>query len=135
MRLTALGTVRISLTPGRACAGYLLAAGNVRLLIDCGSGVAHRLAEHGLDWFGITHVAITHFHIDHHGDLPTLIFAWKYGRLPGRSAPVTIIGPVGTAALLERLAAAYGAWLTDPGFPLTVHEITPADVLQLPGGV
>ena len=76
----------------------------MRLLVDCGSGVTRRLAELGPSWQTITHVAITHFHIDHHGDLPTLIFAWKYGFLPPRSAPVDVIGPVGTAALFARLA-------------------------------
>jgi ribonuclease BN (tRNA processing enzyme) len=105
------------------------------MLVDCGSGVTHRMAELRLEWQTITHVAITHFHIDHHGDLPTLLFAWKYGFLPPRSAPVEIIGPVGTVALLERLAGAYGVWVATPGFPVTVREITPSDVVELPGGV
>jgi ribonuclease BN (tRNA processing enzyme) len=135
MRFTTLGTGTISLSPGRSCAGYFLEANDLRLLIDCGSGVTRRLAELGLEWQTITHVALTHFHIDHHGDLPTLIFAWKYGFLPSRSAPVEVIGPVGTAALLEQLAAAYGAWVTEPGFPLTVREITASDVVELPGGI
>lgn len=135
MRFTTLGTGTISLVPGRSCAGYLLEAPELRLLIDCGSGVTRRLAELGLPWQTITHVALTHFHIDHHGDLPTLIFAWKYGFLPSRSAPLEVIGPVGTAALLERLAAAYGAWVTAPGFPMTIREIAPGDVVELPEGV
>lgn len=135
MRFTSLGTGTISLTGGRSCAGYLLESGEHQLLIDCGSGVTRRLAELGKRWQTIGHVALTHFHIDHHGDLPTLIFAWKYGFLPPRSEPVEIIGPVGTRALLDRLAAAYGAWVTTPGFPLTVREITPADTVELPGGV
>lgn len=135
MRFTALGTGTVSLSPARSCAGYLLETDSVRLLLDCGSGVTRRLAEHGSDWQRITHVAITHFHIDHHGDLPTLIFAWKYGFLPARTEPVEIIGPVGTAALFERLAAAYGEWVRAPGFPLTIREITPTDTLELLGGV
>jgi ribonuclease BN (tRNA processing enzyme) len=135
MRFTTLGTGTISLSPDRSCAGYLLEALDVRLLIDCGSGITRRLSELGVAWQTITHVALTHFHIDHHGDLPTLVFAWKYGFLPPRSTPVEIIGPVGTAALLERLAAAYGAWLTAPGFPLTIHEIAPDTAIELPGGV
>lgn len=135
MRFTTLGTGTISLAPDRSCAGYLLEASDLRLLIDCGSGITRRLAALGDGWRTITHVAITHFHIDHHGDLPSLIFAWKYGFLPARSEPVEIIGPVGTAALLERLAAAYGPWVTAPGFPLTIREITPQDTLELPGGV
>ena len=79
MRFTTLGTGTISLSPTRSCAGYLAETNGLRLLIDCGSGITRRLAELGTDWQTITHVALTHFHIDHHGDLPTLIFAWKYG--------------------------------------------------------
>lgn len=125
MRVTTLGTGTISLTPGRACAGHLVEVGVVRLLLDCGSGIAHRLAALGVDWMGITHVAITHFHTDHVGDLPTLVFAWTYGRLPGRAAPLELIGPPGTAALLERLAAAHGEYLRTPAFPIVVRELAP----------
>jgi len=135
MRFTTLGTGTISLPPGRSCAGYLLEHGEVRLLIDCGSGIARRLAELRLRWRDITHVALTHFHIDHHADLPTLIFAWKYGDLPPRSAPLEIIGPEGTRALLERISAAYGTWVLDPGFAITVREIAPGERIELTGGL
>ena len=135
MRFTSLGTGTISLAGTRSCAGYLLDAEPLHLLIDCGTGITRRLAEFKVDWQAITHVALTHFHIDHHGDLPSLMFAWKYGNLPSRSAPLEIIGPLGTAALLQRLAAAYGEWLIAPGFPLNIQEIVPEDTLELPGGV
>jgi ribonuclease BN (tRNA processing enzyme) len=135
VRVTTLGTGTIALAPGRARAGLLVEAGAVRLLLDCGSGVTQRLADQGVDWMGLTHVALTHFHADHFGDLPTLVFAWKYGALPGRAAPLTVFGPAGTALLLERLAAAYGAWFRDPGFGLHVHEIVAGDGVDLPDGV
>jgi len=135
LRFTTLGTGTISLNGARSCAAYLLEARELRLLIDCGSGSTRRLSELGTGWRTISHVALTHFHIDHHGDLPSLVFAWKYGFLPPRSEPLTIIGPVGTAALLARLAAAYGEWLIAPGFPLSIMEITPSDVVELPSGV
>lgn len=131
MRLTTLGTGTISLAPARSCAGHLVEVGNLRLLLDCGSGITRRLAELTLPWPEITHVALTHFHIDHHGDLPSLIFASKYGILPARSAPLEILGPPGTLALLERLAAAYGAWVLTPGFPITVREIAFGEGVQL----
>lgn len=131
-RVTLLGSGTVALNGERSCSGYLYEAGDVKLLLDCGSGVTRRLAELGLPWAAITHVALTHFHIDHHGDLPTLIFAWKYGQLPPRSQPLTIYGPAGTRALLERLNAAYGDWLLAPGFPLEVHEIAPGEVVSLP---
>ena len=135
MRITTLGTGTIALAPGRVRSGLLVEAGPVRLLLDCGSGVTQRLADNRLDWMGITHVALTHFHADHFGDLPTLVFAWKYGVLPARSAPVEVYGPIGTVALLERLAAAFGEWLSDPGFPVGVHEIAAGTAVDLAGGV
>ena len=135
MRLTTLGTGTIALSPKRVCAGHLVEAGTVRLLFDCGSGVSHRLAETGVAWRDITHVAFTHFHLDHVADFATLVFAWKYGELPGRSAPLTVIGPEGTAALLGRLADAFGDWLRAPGFEITVIQIAPGATLDLGDGV
>lgn len=135
MRLTTLGTGTIALAPERVCAGHLVEAGAVRLLLDCGSGVAHRLAEQAIAWRDITHVAFTHFHLDHVSDFATLVFAWKYGALPGRSAPLAVIGPEGTAALLGRLADAFGEWLRAPGFDLRVTEIAPGGSLDLGDGV
>src|SRR3569833_1667034 len=100
MRFITLGTGTVALTPARSCAGYLAETDGLRLLIDCGSGIVRRLAERGTEWQTITHVALTHFHIDHHGDLPPLIFAWKYGFLLARSAPLVIIGFVVFVVLL-----------------------------------
>ena len=134
-RFTTLGTGTVALSGERSCAGYLYEADDVRLLLDCGSGITRRLAELGVAWPAITHVALTHFHIDHHADLPTLVFAWKYGQLPPRSAPLHLIGPVGTASLLERLAAAYGDWLRDPGFAIELREIVPGETVELSGTV
>jgi len=135
MRLVSLGTGTVALTPARVCAGHLLQAGEVTLLMDCGSGVTHRLAEHVPRWREITHVAFTHFHTDHIGDFATLVFAWKYGSIPGRKEPLTVIGPAGIADLLHRLADGFGAWLRDPGFPLTIVEIAPGASLELGDGV
>jgi ribonuclease BN (tRNA processing enzyme) len=133
MRFTVLGTGTIAFSPTRSCAAYYLEAGAARLLMDCGPGTARRLAEHGIAWQQLTHVAITHFHIDHHSDLPALLFAWKYGMLPARSAPLDIVGPVGTRALLERLAVAHGEWVLAPGYPVRVTELAPNTGMGLGG--
>lgn len=123
MRLTAIGTGTASPTADAVNAGWLVVSGDVRLLMDCGSGVVHRMTMLGIDWRAITHVAITHFHADHISDIATLITAWRYGALSPRSAPVEFIGPPGTLGMLERTAALFGAWLLEPGFPLTVREL------------
>jgi ribonuclease BN (tRNA processing enzyme) len=135
MRLTTLGTGTVSLSPVRVCAGYLVESGEVRLLIDCGSGVVHRLVELGLDWAGITHVAFSHFHTDHISDFATLVQAWRYGQLPPRSAELTVIGPSGTTDLLGRMASLHGAWLREPGFPMPVVELAPGGAHALGGGM
>jgi ribonuclease BN (tRNA processing enzyme) len=131
LRFRALGTGTVALSPRRGCAGYLVEAGDTRLLIDCGSGVTRRLAELGIAWQSITHIAITHFHLDHYSDLPTLLYAFRYGMLPVRSAPLEIIGPVGTMALFEKLEGVYGAFMTSPVYPQTITEIEPAATCSL----
>lgn len=133
MRLTVLGTGTIALSATRSCSGYYVEAGDATLLVDCGSGTSRRLAELGIAWQHITHVALTHFHIDHYADLTTILFAWKYGQLPPRAAPIDIIGPVGTRALLERLATAHGEWVTAPGYEVRVTELAPGEAMPLPG--
>lgn len=131
MLLTTIGTGTAALHPSRVRAGHLVEAGRVRLLLDCGSGLAVRIAQLGIDWMGITHVAVTHFHDDHIGDLPTMLTAWRWGALPPRSAPLVLVGPPGMRALQGALAAAFGSIVTDPGFPLTVHEVAPGEALAL----
>ena len=133
MRLTVLGTVTIAFSSNRSCSSYYVEAGEARVLMDCGSGTTRRLAELGIEWQVITHVVLTHFHIDHHQDLPSIIFAWKYGQLPARSAPVDIVGPVGTKDLLQKLAAAYGDWVLAPGFDVRITEIQPGLPYDLGG--
>ena len=133
MQLTVLGTGTIAFSPTRSCSGYYVEAGAARVLMDCGAGTTRRLAELGIAWQQITHVVLSHFHIDHHQDLPSILFAWKYGQLPPRSTPVDVVGPVGTKALLERLAAAYGEWVLAPGYEVRVTELPPGGSYDLAG--
>jgi ribonuclease BN (tRNA processing enzyme) len=126
MRLTTIGTGTASPSPARVNAGHLVEAGSVRLLMDCGSGVAHRMATLGLDWLGVTHIALTHFHLDHILDLPTLFYAWRYGTLPPRTAPITVLGPPGTLSLMERFESLIGdaPKLRTLGFSVEIVELT-----------
>jgi len=131
MRLTTVGTGTAAPTRGRVQSGQFVEAGAVRLLMDCGSGVATRMSDLGLPWQEITHVAVTHFHADHVVDIPTLLYAWRYGQLPPRSRGIEIIGPVGTVRLLSGFAGVFGPGLLALGFPISVRELAPGDGLAL----
>lgn len=135
MRLTCVGTGTAAPSPTRVQAGAFITAGPHRVLVDCGSGVAHRLAALGLDWGGITHLAITHFHADHVADLVTLFVAWRHGQRPGRTAPLTVVGPPGLLARFEAMGRAFDVDLTAGGFPVTVIELPRDGALALGRGV
>ncbi len=135
MLLTTAGTGTAAPHPRRSSAAHWVEHGELRLLMDCGAGALHRLAEFGLAWHRVTHLALTHFHLDHVGEVAAYVFALKYATRPPRVEPLTILGPAGTADLLRRLAAAHGDFLVAPGFPLLVREIAPRVVTDLGGGV
>jgi ribonuclease BN (tRNA processing enzyme) len=109
--------------------------GDTRLLLDCGSGAVHRMAQLGIDWMAITHIAITHFHVDHTSDLPTLLLAWRYGAIPWRQQSVTLYGPPGTADLFARADAFAGGSLRLLGYAVDVRELANGEVTILPGDV
>ena len=97
MKLTVVGCSPAWPNPGSAQSGYLVECDG-RLLLDCGPGVLARLREeHG--WPQVDAIVITHFHLDHCGDL----IPWAWGALygPGRDAerPELWVPPGGTSML------------------------------------
>lgn len=93
------------------------------VLLDCGPGTLHGFDEKGVAWSDLTHVVISHYHNDHVGDLGATLFALKHAARPVRTAPLTLVGPVGFGAFLVRLADALGEHVLDPGFELEVAEV------------
>ena len=123
MRLTIAGCGTATPDPERVASGYFMEAEGLKLLLDCGPGVVHHMARFGIDWQNITHLLVTHFHNDHIGDIPALFFAWKWGMLPARSAPLHIVGPTGIQKKLKHMAHAMGNHMREPGFEVTVSEL------------
>jgi ribonuclease BN (tRNA processing enzyme) len=122
MELVCIGTGTVVPDAERVCAAFALHADDVRFLFDCGPGAVHHMARFGVDWKSLTHVAISHLHNDHIGDLPALFFAWKHGMRPAREAGLQLFGPRGASAFIDALPDALGAHVRDPGFALNRVE-------------
>jgi ribonuclease BN (tRNA processing enzyme) len=95
----------------------------------------HAMTRFGLPWETVTHQFISHFHLDHCGELAGLLWCLKHGRRAPRSTPLEILGPVGLEALLETTSAMHLGGLFDQEFPITVRELSPGDAVALDGGV
>jgi ribonuclease BN (tRNA processing enzyme) len=103
VRLTVIGSSPAWPNPGSAHSGYLL-EGPGKLLLDCGPGVLARLREGG---HVVQAVTITHWHLDHWGDL----VPWAWLKLFGRDElPVssTLYLPPGGIDELTRFASFWG---------------------------
>ena len=83
MKLTIVGCSPAWPNPGGAQSGYLV-EGEGRLLLDCGPGVLARLRTRE-PWPLVDAVVLTHFPLDHWGDLVPWIFGASFG--PGRHVP------------------------------------------------
>ncbi len=83
MKLTVVGCSPAWPNPGGAQSGYLV-EGSGPALLDCGPGVLPRLRERD-GWPRVDAIVITHFHLDHWGDLVPWTFGAMFG--PGRDSP------------------------------------------------
>lgn len=122
--ITVLGSGTSVPTPGRLAPAYLLRAGDLTLLLDCGSGCTTALVEAGGDLGSLSGVALSHLHPDHTADLLPLLFAQVNPVGPRRRAPLPLRGPAGTAALLAALEGVYGRWVQPPA-GLDLAELAP----------
>ena len=97
MQVTLLGTGGPRPDPTRQGPATLVNASGLMLLFDAGRGVATQLARAGVSVMDLDAVFITHHHFDHIGGLGDLIMAaWNNGR----TEPLAIFGPPGTAGII-----------------------------------
>jgi len=121
MRLTFLGTGSAMPVPDRVQTGLLLESGDRSLLVDCGSGVLHRLASTEVGYEDVSTVLLTHHHLDHVADLlPLLKARWLAGE-----EYLEVVGPAGTKSLLDGLLSVHD--YLDDRVDLSVREVGPTD--------
>ncbi len=100
MKLTLLGTGAPWPSVERQCTANLVQIVATYILFDAGRGATTQLVRAGLHPRDIDFIFITHHHFDHIGNLgDVLLAAWN----DGRSEPVHVFGPDGTAAIIDHL--------------------------------
>jgi ribonuclease Z len=118
--VTLLGTGSPMPDPNRAGPATLVSASGEHLLVDAGRGVLMRLAAAGLGAGNLSAVLLTHLHSDHFTDLNDVITTrWVMTFEP---TPLTIIGPVGTQAVVDHILASLGP---DISYRIAHHEDLP----------
>jgi ribonuclease BN (tRNA processing enzyme) len=115
--------------PDRGAAGYLVIAGDERMMLDCGPGSTRKLAQAGCALNDLDRVMVSHFHTDHVNDLAAVIFG---SRIPGhlRTRPLELVGPVGLKNHYEKLVGVYGKWIVPEEFELKIFEMDASLTLE-----
>jgi ribonuclease Z len=138
MELTLLGTGCPSIDLNRHGPANLVDGGpGCRLLVDCGSGVTHRLLAASCPGSEIDALLLTHLHSDHIVDLfQFIISSWHQGR----DRPQSIFGPPGTRQYVDGLMALWAPELEQrinyekrpsiAALDIDVHEISDGETLD-----
>jgi ribonuclease BN (tRNA processing enzyme) len=127
MELVVLGSGTLLAQKDRSCAAYLLRHENGLALIDCGPGCLLRLHQAGAAVTDISLVLISHFHWDHVAELPALLNSLWLQR--GKTAAgLTLAGPSGLSAWMDRVMAEDRDWLADLGLRLCELNAKPVGI-------
>jgi ribonuclease Z len=115
--VTLLGTGSPMPSPDRAGPATLISAGDEHYLVDAGRGVLMRLGALLLGAPDLSAVLLTHLHSDHITDLNDVITTrWV---LTFEPTPLTIVGPVGTKAVVDHIMASLEP---DIGYRIAHHD-------------
>jgi ribonuclease BN (tRNA processing enzyme) len=126
----------------RASTSYLIWENSrARVIVDAGGGSALRFGESGAQMSTVDVFLFSHFHVDHSGDFPALIFSSWF---EDRKRPLPIYGPAGnefmpstTEFVHDLFSDPHGAWrylseLVEPGtegsYQLQPHNVAASSV-------
>jgi ribonuclease BN (tRNA processing enzyme) len=115
LAIQVLGSGGPELQDRRASTSYLIwDHGAARVIVDAGGGSALRFGESGAQMSQVDVVLFSHFHIDHSGDFPALVFSSWF---EDRKRPLPVYGPPGnnfmpstTEFMRDLFSEPRGAW-------------------------
>lgn len=119
------GTAASVPSASRGLPALLIRRGAERILVDCGEGTQRQLVR-SVGLADLTDVFLTHMHADHWLGLPGMLKSFE---LRDRERPLTVHGPPGMTALMERMRPIYGR----PRYGLTLRDLEPEEVVRRDG--
>jgi ribonuclease BN (tRNA processing enzyme) len=110
---------------------------NKTYLVDAGVGLVRQAGAAGIKMEDLSACFLTHLHTDHTLGLPDLIFTpW----IMGRTSPLELYGPGGTAKMADSILEAYKQDIdirvhgmeagNSTGYKVNAHDIKPGTVYQ-----
>ena len=136
-RVVILGSGTPNADPEHSGPAVAIVVDSTAYLVDAGVGIIRRAAQaarddsiRALDPARLGRVFVTHLHSDHTMGMPDLIFTpWVLGR----TAPLDVYGPPGTARMVRLLEQAYSADIdirlrggepsNKTGYAATAHDV------------
>jgi ribonuclease Z len=97
-----LGTGSPMYNPARCGAGYLIIAGDARVVVDLGWGASRRINAAGVLHARVDTLFLTHMHSDHITDIPDFLMQRWTG---GPTEALRVYGPEGTRECVEAFQA------------------------------
>ncbi len=107
----------------RAAPAIYVRANDYNLLLDCGAGTLRQLLKVGITCDRIDGIFLSHFHLDHVGDLISFLFATKYSPGYRRTVPFTIWAHSQFASLYEAMKTGFGHWVVPPSDLMRIEKL------------
>ena len=111
-KIVFLGTGNPAPNPAAMGTSVAIIVRGTPYLVDAGTGLVRRASQvsatgvKGLEMPSLSRVFLTHLHSDHTIGLPDL---WSTPWIMGRTTPLEVYGPEGTAAMMGHITAAWSA--------------------------
>ncbi|HEX2440117.1 MAG TPA: MBL fold metallo-hydrolase [Methylomirabilota bacterium] len=119
-RFAFLGTSGAVASAQRDNTSLVVEADGVAILLDCGGSAVQRLRRVGVDPLALTHVVVTHLHVDHAYGLPSVV---RQSGLLGRRAPLSVVCRPEHVEPLRALLTVFRLWDRPDLFPIVLAPI------------